>query len=105
VAVLRELVDARCRGRRQLALRDDAGGLEVAEAIRQDVRADSGELLDEVGVPLGAVHELQYDEKAPPFSDEPERVGDRAVTVVALAHTASVAGLLALVKHLLAIHK
>ena len=43
LAVRRELVDVGRRRRGKLALLDDAGRLEIAEPVREDVRADSGQ--------------------------------------------------------------
>src|SRR5581483_11987295 len=85
-AVVGELVDARGRGRRQPPLRDDAGGLEVAEPGRQDVRPDARQALRQVGVALRPVHQLLDDEHRPPLPDEAEGVRDGAVVLVFLGH-------------------
>ena len=85
-SVLGELVDPGGGRRRQRPLRDDSARLEVAQAGGEDVRADAGEARDEVGVALRAAHQLEDDQERPPLADQAERVGHRAVLVVALVH-------------------
>ena len=82
--VLGELVDAGGGRGRQLPLRDDAAGLEIAQAVGEDVRPDSGKCLGQIRVALRAAHQLQDDEQRPPLADEAQRVRHRAVEVVAL---------------------
>src|SRR5581483_3287862 len=84
--VLRELVHARGGRRRQRAPGDDPVRLEVAQAGGEDVGADTGQVVDEVRVPLRAVHQLADDEQRPALADQVERVSNRAVLVVALSH-------------------
>ena len=75
-----QLVDGRRGRRRQLPLLDEAGRLELLEPRGQDVRADPGQLVDEVGVPLRPVHQLAHDEQRPALADEAERARDRGST-------------------------
>ncbi len=86
LAVLGQLVHGRRRGWGQLSLLDDAARLELAQTSREDVRADPGHPLQQVGVALRALEELPHDEECPPLADEAEGVTDGAVLVVALAH-------------------
>jgi hypothetical protein len=79
-----QLVDGGRGRRRQLVPGDQARGLEILEPGGEDVGADPGQALDEIGVALGAVHELPGDEKCPALADEAQCAGDRAVLVVAL---------------------
>ena len=52
--VRRQLVDGGRGGRRELRPRQDARPLELAQARREDVRADAGEAVEEVGEALRA---------------------------------------------------
>ena len=83
-ALRRQLVDRDRRGRRQLCPPHDTGALEVAEPSREDVRADAGERVREIGVAPLAEHQLAHDEQRPAIPDQVEGVGDGAVLVVAL---------------------
>src|SRR5829696_5193968 len=80
----RQLVHRRRRRRRQLALLDEAGGLELLQAVGEDVRPDSRQVVEQVGVALRPVHQLANDEQRPALADEAERAGDRAVLVITL---------------------
>ena len=61
-------------------------GLEVAQAGREDVRPDSAQVVCQIGIALGALHELEHDEQGPPLADQAEGMGYRAVLVITLAH-------------------
>ena len=98
-AVLGQLVHGRGRGRGELPLLDDAACLELAQASSEDVRADSRHPLEQVGVALRPLEQLTDHEEGPPLADEAERVTDRAVLVVALAHCDRI------IAHVLAIEK
>jgi hypothetical protein len=97
-AIRGQLVDLGRSRRRQPALRHDAASLEVLEARREDVRADSWQAACKVGVALRTLQQLTDDEKSPPLANEVERVGDRTVLLVALAHVRILASQLAVVK-------
>ena len=95
LAVLRELVDPRRRGRVELAAADDASLLERLQARGEDVRAAAGETCVEIRVAeLVVLEELADDEQRPALTDEVERMRHRAVLVVALRHAPIVAELL-----------
>src|SRR5205823_12917136 len=64
-AVVRQLVDAGSRRWRERLPRDDAGGLEIAEPGREDVRPDSGQAPGEVGVALRPLQQLPTDGQGP----------------------------------------
>jgi len=84
VAARRQLVHRRGGRRRQLRLLDDPAGLEILEPGGEDIRADPGQPVDEIGVAPRALQQLAHDKQRPPLTDETERVGDWAVLVVAL---------------------
>ena len=83
-AVLGQLVDGHGPRRRELRLPHDAGALEVAQAGGEDVRADPGQRIGEVGVAPLAEHELADHEELPPVADLVEGMCHRAVLAVAL---------------------
>ena len=64
-AVLGQLVHGDRPRRRQFRLADDPRRLEVAEAGREDVRADAGERLGEIRVAPLTQHQLTHDRGAP----------------------------------------
>ena len=82
--MLGQLVDGHGPRRRELRLPHDAGALQVAEAGGEDVRADPGERIGEVGVAPLAQHELPDHEKLPPVPDLVEGMCDGAVLAIAL---------------------
>jgi hypothetical protein len=102
-AVVGELVDAGGGRGRQCPFCHDSAGLEVAQSRGEDVRSDA-EALGEIGVALGTVHQLAYDEQCPALADQLQRVCDRTVLVIAL-HPVSVARSLAFEEKRLAFRK
>jgi hypothetical protein len=80
----RQLVDRHRRRRRQLRPPHDTGALQVAEPSREDVRADAGERVREIGVAPLAEHQLAHDEQRPAIPDQVEGMGNGAVLVIAL---------------------
>jgi hypothetical protein len=85
-AVLGELVDGGCGGRRELAALDEAGVLELAQARRENLRADAGQALGDVGVAARPLQELAHDEQRPALANDRQRVRDRAVLVEPTGH-------------------
>ncbi len=88
-----ELIHPGAERRGELAAPDDAGALEVAQTLREDVGAGVEDSLTQVGEALGAEQQLADHEHGPPLAHEIERVcrGTR-FTVCALGrHAASLA--------------
>jgi hypothetical protein len=69
-AVLGQLVDHGRGGRRQFAPPHDAGGLELAQARGEHVRADAREAEAQVRVALGPAEQLADDQQRPPLADQ-----------------------------------
>ena len=69
-------------GRRELLVLDDALGLEVAQALGEEVGGDAGECPPQVGEATVAGQQLAHDQQRPPVADDVEGGGDRAVLVV-----------------------
>ena len=79
-----QLVDGDRRGAREGALLDDAVLLQAGQAVGEDVRADAGQPVGQVGEPLGAEQQLADDERRPALADDVERDRGRTALTVAL---------------------
>ena len=77
-AVLGQLVDGdRGRGR-ELALRDHAARLELAQALGEHARADAPEMVPEVAEAHRAVEQLAQDQQVPAVAEDLGSAGDGA---------------------------
>jgi hypothetical protein len=83
-AVRRQLVDGYRRWRLEPALVHDACRLEIAQADRENVRANSRQPVGEIGVALRPGQKVADDEKRPPLADRLKRVRDGTVLRVPL---------------------
>src|SRR5688572_9284349 len=77
-----QLIDLRCRRRGKRAAPDDAVRLELAEALREHVRACARKARADVGEALRPVAQLAEDQDGPAFAYQLERVGEPAEVVV-----------------------
>ena len=68
-AGLGQLVDGDRRGTREGALLDDALLLQTDQAVGEDVGADAGQPVGQVGEPLGPEQQLADDERCPALAD------------------------------------
>jgi hypothetical protein len=68
----------------QLLLLHQAGLLEVAQPVGQQVGGNAGQVGAQVGEATAPEGELAQDEQGPAVADDVERGGDSAVLVVAL---------------------
>jgi hypothetical protein len=61
----------------------DAGRLEVAQAIHEQVRADAGQRVEELAVASRRAEELAHDQERPAFADDVEGGGESGAVAVA----------------------
>jgi len=61
----------------------DRHSLELRQPLRENIRADAGQALPQVGEALGAEHQLAHDQQRPALADEVEGMSRRASVVVA----------------------
>ena len=85
-ALVAEGVDGTGDRRRQLLAIDQAGVLQLAKPVGQQVGRDAGQLGAQVAVPAGASDELAQDQQRPSLAEHVEALGDRAVLLVAPWH-------------------
>src|SRR5262249_49790536 len=78
-----ELVRGDARRRVQDFAADHAGPFELAEPLRQDVRADRAQAAAQLAEPFGPEDELADDQQRPPVAYDVKRAGDPAGVVVA----------------------
>ena len=81
-AALGQLVDARARGRRELAPAHEPGLLELAQALGEHVGAEAGQARPQVGEALRAEQQLAHHQQRPALADDVEGARDAAAVAV-----------------------
>ena len=77
------LVDLHRRGRRKLRPAHEAARFEFGQALRQHVRADSGEVALQIGKAARAVSQLAKNQHGPTLAEQFQRMREAAGVVVA----------------------